>query len=79
MVLSNPISCGLRSWLNTFNPRRYETCKNQAPPLLGFIRMPGAARWVAFEGYTDTGRKLKGWLIDKGQWIVVREASLLLK
>ena len=35
--------------------------------------------WTGFEGYMDTWRKLNGWLIDKGQWIVVREALLLLK
>ena len=37
------------------------------------------ARWTEFEGYKDTRRKLNGWLIDKGQWIFVREALLRLK
>ena len=32
--------------------------------------------WIWFEGYKDTGRKLNGWLINKGQWIFVREALL---
>ena len=36
------------------------------------------ARWTGFEGYRDKVRKLNGWLIDKFQWIVVREALLLL-
>ena len=35
--------------------------------------------WIGFEVYKDTGIKLNGWLIDKGQWIVVREALLLIK
>ena len=49
------------------------------PPSLDFLRRPRAARWVGFEGYNETERKLNVWLIDKGQWIVVREALLLLK
>ena len=32
-----------------------------------------------FEGYKDTVRKLNGWLIDKGQWIVMMEALILFK
>ena len=39
---------------------------------------PRAAMWIGFARYRDTGRKLNGWLIDKGQWIVVREALLHL-
>ena len=35
--------------------------------------------WTEFEGYKDTGRKMNGGLIDKGQWIVLREALLHLK
>ena len=49
------------------------------PPSLECLGRPRAARWIGFEGYRDTGRKMNGWLIDNGQWIVVREASLLLK
>ena len=41
--------------------------------------MPRADRWIGFEGYKDTGRKLNGWLIDMVQWIVVREDLLLFK
>ena len=79
MVHINPISCGIRSWFNTFNPRRYESRDNRAPPSLDFLRRPRAARWIEFEGYKDTGRKINGWLIDKDQWIVVREALLNIK
>ena len=35
--------------------------------------------WIGFEVYKDTGIKLNGWLIDKGQWIVVRGDLFLLK
>ena len=35
--------------------------------------------WIGFEGYKETGRKLNGWLIYKGQWIAVREDLLILK
>ena len=51
---------------------------NQAPPSLDCLRRPRAARWIEFEGYNDTGTKLNGWLIDKGQWIIVRENLLNL-
>ena len=34
--------------------------------------------WIWFEGYKYKGINLNGWLIDKGQWIVVREALLHL-
>ena len=37
---------------------------------------PREARWIEFEGYKDTVIKLNGWFIDKGEWIVVREALL---
>ena len=37
------------------------------------------SRWIEFEGYKDKGTILKGWLIDKGKWIVVGEALLHLK
>ena len=47
--------------------------------MLDFRRRPRAAIWIGFERYKDTGRKMNGWLIDKGQWIVVREDLLLLK
>ena len=43
------------------------------------LRRPRAAKWIGFEGYKDTGIKLNGWLIDKGQLIVVREDLLHLK
>ena len=39
--------------------------------------MQRADMWIGFEGYKDTGRKLNFWLIDKGQWVVVREALRL--
>ena len=40
---------------------------------------PRASRWIDLEGYKDTGIKPNGWLIDKGQWIVVRDALIYLK
>ena len=79
MGLRNPIRCGLRSWLKTFNPRRSDSRVNRAPPLLDCLRRPRAARWIEFEGYKDAGRKLDGWSIDKVPWIVVREDLLHLK
>ena len=36
------------------------------------------ARWIGFERYKDTGRRMNGWVIDKSQWIVVRETLLHL-
>ena len=42
------------------------------PPLLDCLRSSRAAKWIGFERYKDTGRKMNGGLIDKGQWIVVR-------
>ena len=71
MGLHNPIGCGRRTRLNKFNPRRYESHGNRAPPSLDFLRRPILARWIEFEGYKDTGRKINGWLIDKGQWIIM--------
>ena len=56
-----------------FNPRHSESRVNLAPPTLDCLRRPRAARWIEFEKYKDTGINLNGWLIDKGQWIVVRE------
>ena len=41
--------------------------------------MTRATRWNEFEGYKDTGRKLNGGLIDKGHWIVAREALFHIK
>ena len=38
MVPSNAIICGLRSWLNTFNWRRSESCVNRYPPSFDRIR-----------------------------------------
>ena len=46
--------------------------------MLDCIRRPIATRWIGIEGYKDTGRKLNGRLIDKGQWVVVREALLFI-
>ena len=43
------------------------------------LRRPRAARWIGFEEYKDTVRKLNGWLIDKGKWIVVGGALLPIK
>ena len=59
--------CGLRSWFKKFNPRRSESHGNQAQPLLDCLRRTMADRWIEFEGYKDTGRKLNVWLIDKVQ------------
>ena len=61
-----------------FNPRRRKYRGNQAPPSLDFLRKLILSRWIEFEGYNDTGTKLNGWLIDKGQWIIVRENLLNL-
>ena len=62
-----------------FNGRRMKYRGNRAPHFLDFLGRPRAARWIGFEGYKDTGRKLNGLLIYKGQWIFVIEAILLLK
>ena len=35
--------------------------------------------WTEFEGYKGTGRKLNGWLINKGQRIFAREDLIHLK
>ena len=83
VIFSNTNFCciqvnGRRSWLNTFNWRRPKSCRNQAQPLLDFLRRTRAAGWIGFDGYKDTWRKLKIWFIDKGKWIVVREALLHL-
>ena len=46
--------------------------------MLYFLSRSRAARWVGFEGYNDTGRKLNGWFIGKSQWTVIIEALPLL-
>ena len=49
------------------------------PPLLDFLMRPIVARWIGFELYNDTERKLKNCSMDKGQCIVLIEALLHLK
>ena len=46
------------------------------PPLLDCLRRSREARWIGFEGYKDTGRKINCCLIGKCQWVVVRGALL---
>ena len=46
--------------------------------MLDCLSIPRAAGWIWFDGHKYTGRKLNVWLIDKGQWIFVREDFLRL-
>ena len=34
--------------------------------------------WIGFEGYKDTGKKMTGWLINKGQWVFVIDYLLII-
>ena len=61
-----------------FNSKRPKSCGNRVLLFFNFLRSPRATRWIGFEGYEYTGRKLNGWLIDKVWWIVVVEALLRL-
>ena len=44
--------------------------------MLDLLSRSRAARWVGFEGYNYTGRKLNGWFIGKSQWTVIIEALI---
>ena len=47
--------------------------------MLAWLRRKIAARWIGFEEYKGHRKKLNGWSIDKGRWIVVRKVLLHLK
>ena len=61
-----------------FNSRRPKYHFNRALPSLDFLKIPRTASWIGFELYKYIQRKPNDQSINKGQWIVVREAFLHL-
>ena len=60
---------------------KLKTSKFLRQPKSVFVGLPKEAiigKWIGFVSYNDTERKPNEWPIDKGPWIVVREALLHL-